>query len=223
MSIRAVTFQSIARTSSPDWYSRSVGEVEPVAVEQAPVVALEQAVQAADDLPVEALEDALRRRRGRHVLLERDDGDGDPAEDRGSRSVGGDVVGERLEGQDEPVAHDVVGHVEDVLRQDVVAAADEGERPGGEDQVDRGARAGPVGDVALELRQPVRAAGVARRGREPDGVLDQGRVDVDRVDGLLELDQVVGREDPLDRLERGRSSARRSRTPRSGSGSRRGP
>ena len=32
-----------------------------VAVEQRPVVALQQAVQPADDLPVEPLEDALRR------------------------------------------------------------------------------------------------------------------------------------------------------------------
>ena len=38
-----------------------VGEVHAVAAEQAPVVALEQAVEPADDLPVEALEDALRR------------------------------------------------------------------------------------------------------------------------------------------------------------------
>ena len=37
------------------------GEVHAVAVEQAPVVALKQAIQPADDLPVEALEDALRR------------------------------------------------------------------------------------------------------------------------------------------------------------------
>ena len=37
------------------------GEVDAVAVEQAPVVALKQAIQPADDLPVEALEDALRR------------------------------------------------------------------------------------------------------------------------------------------------------------------
>ena len=42
-----------------------VGEVDAVAPEQAPVVALEQAVEPADDRPVEALEDALRRRRGR--------------------------------------------------------------------------------------------------------------------------------------------------------------
>jgi hypothetical protein len=36
-------------------------EIDTVAVEQAPVVALEQAIQPADDLPVEALEEALRR------------------------------------------------------------------------------------------------------------------------------------------------------------------
>ncbi len=38
-----------------------VGQVDAVAAEQAPVVALEQAVERPDDLPVEALEDALRR------------------------------------------------------------------------------------------------------------------------------------------------------------------
>ena len=38
-----------------------VGKIHPVAVEQAAVVALKQAIQPADDLPVEALEDAFRR------------------------------------------------------------------------------------------------------------------------------------------------------------------
>jgi hypothetical protein len=38
-----------------------IGEVQALAPEQAPVVALEQAVEPADDLPVEPLEDALRR------------------------------------------------------------------------------------------------------------------------------------------------------------------
>jgi hypothetical protein len=38
-----------------------VGEVQPVAVEQRSIVPLEQAVEPADDLPVEPLEDALRR------------------------------------------------------------------------------------------------------------------------------------------------------------------
>ena len=38
-----------------------VGKVDPVAVEQAAIIALQQAIQPADDLPVEALQDALRR------------------------------------------------------------------------------------------------------------------------------------------------------------------
>ena len=38
-----------------------VGEVHAIAQEQAPIVTLEQAIQAADDLPLQPLEDALRR------------------------------------------------------------------------------------------------------------------------------------------------------------------
>ena len=38
-----------------------IGKVHAVAVEQAAIIALQQAIQAADDLPVEALQDALRR------------------------------------------------------------------------------------------------------------------------------------------------------------------
>jgi hypothetical protein len=38
-----------------------VREVDPLAVEERSIVALKQAVQAPDDLPVEPLEDALRR------------------------------------------------------------------------------------------------------------------------------------------------------------------
>ena len=41
-----------------------IGKIHPVAVEQAAVVALQQAIQPADDLPVEALQDAFRRCRG---------------------------------------------------------------------------------------------------------------------------------------------------------------
>ena len=66
-----------------------------------------------------------------------------------------DVVRERLEGEDEAVAQDVERHVHDVLGQRVVAAPDEGQRPGREDEIDRGARAGPEGDVALEVAESV--------------------------------------------------------------------
>ena len=111
--------------------------------------------------------------------------------------VAGDVVGERLERQHEPVAQDVERHVEHVLGQRVVAAADEGQRPGREDQVDRRARARAERDVALELGQAVRL-GRPRGRRQPDGVLDQRRVDVDAVGRLLHREQAVGRQHLLD-------------------------
>ena len=57
--------------------------------------------------------------------------------------------------QHQAVAHHVERHVEHVLRQRVVAAAHEGQRPRGQDQVDRRARAGAERDVALQLLQAV--------------------------------------------------------------------
>ena len=42
-------------------------KVNPVAPEEASVVALQQAVQTPDNLPVKPLEDALRRGRGRRT------------------------------------------------------------------------------------------------------------------------------------------------------------
>ena len=38
-----------------------VGQIDPATAQQRAVVALKQAIQAADDLPVEALQDSLRR------------------------------------------------------------------------------------------------------------------------------------------------------------------
>ena len=140
----------------------------------------------------------MRHRRGRDAL-----------EDRGQDVVGADVVREGLERQDEPVAHDVAGHVHDVLGQGVGAAADEGQGPGGEDQVDRRPRAGAERDVALELGHAEALLGCPGGGRQAHGVLDQRRVDVDLVGLALEPEQVVRREDLLDRVEVRRSSARR--------------
>src|SRR5215207_4687259 len=62
---------------------------------------------------------------------------GNALEDRGQDPVRGDVLGQRLVRQDEPVAHDVGRHVEHVLGEDVPAAPEEGERPPCEDEVDR--------------------------------------------------------------------------------------
>ena len=195
-----------------------VGEVEAVAAEQRAVVALEQAVQPADDLPVEALEDAFRRwtRTSACVLAagRRARGCG---QDRAQQVVGGDVVGQRLERQHQAVAHDVERHVEHVLRQDVVAAAHEGQGPRGQDQVDRGARAGAEGEVALEVGQP-EALRVAGRRREADRVLDERRVDVDRVGRLLELDAARRSSRTCRPARARRSCARRSTNSSVGAG-----
>ena len=85
----------------------------------------------------------------------------------------------------------------DVLGQGVVAPADEGQRPGREDEVDRRARTRPERDVALELGQAVRLGRPGGR-RQPDGVLEQGRVDVDVVGGGLHREQAIGRQDLRD-------------------------
>ena len=86
--------------------------------------------------------------------------------------VGRHAVGERVVGEHQPVPKHVGGDVEDVLRQHVVAAADQGERPGGGDEAERGAGAGavghPGGDV-LHAVLPRRAGG----HDQPDDVVDQ--------------------------------------------------
>ena len=61
VSIRAVTFQSMWRTSSPGSYSRRSAKSMPVPRKQRPVVALQQAVEPADHLPLEAVQEPLRR------------------------------------------------------------------------------------------------------------------------------------------------------------------
>ena len=68
-------------------------------------------------------------------LPEGDDGDAHGGEDGRQQLIGGDVVGQRLEREDHAVAHDVPRDVEHVLRQRVVAAAQEGQRPAGEDRL----------------------------------------------------------------------------------------
>ena len=89
----------------------------------------------------------------------------------------------------------VVGDLAQVLRERVLAAADECQRPAGEDEVDRRARAGAVGDEAGEVAEPD-GGDVARRVRELDRVLDQRRVDEDGVGRLLQPGELVG----VDRL-----------------------
>ena len=134
-------------------------------------------------------------------LPEGDDGDAHGGQDGRQQLVGGDVVGERLEREDHAVAHDVTRDVEHVLRQGVLAAAQEGQRTAGEDEVDRRPRAGAVGDVSSELGHP-EGGWIAGGGGQSDRVIGQRRVGVDAVGLRLEPEQLVGREHGMRRLHR---------------------
>ena len=113
--------------------------------------------------------------------------------------VGGDVVGERLIRQHDAVPHHVEGKLADVVRQHVVTAVQERERPGAGDEGDRGARAGPLADVPLQVAEP----GTERPpgcGYQAHGVVDDGGIDVDLPHALLHGDQVRRAEHRADRF-----------------------
>src|SRR6267143_3758459 len=61
--------------------------------------------------------------------------------------VGGDVLGERFEREDDAVAQDVEREVLDVLPGDVASAAEIGQRTAGENEVDGRTGARAVADV----------------------------------------------------------------------------
>jgi hypothetical protein len=64
-------------------------------------------------------------------------------------TVSGEIVGQRVVGQDQPVPQHVRDDLDDVLRDDVVAAADQGQGPRGGDDAQRCARRGAEGDPAF--------------------------------------------------------------------------
>jgi hypothetical protein len=66
--MRAVTFQSMVAHVVPGLVLAQIGEIDAEAVKEAAIIALEQAVQAPDDRPVQALQNPIRQvavRRGR--------------------------------------------------------------------------------------------------------------------------------------------------------------
>src|SRR2546421_7430417 len=151
--MRALTFQSMYRTSSPGSYSRMSARSMPCprkSVRYSPwsrpssrrMTVHSTRLRMASGSCCDTFLQRLRRRRD---LLEHAIDD----------LLGRDVVRQRLVRQHEPVTQHVVDEIEDVLREDVRAAAHERERAAGEDEVDRRARARAVGDVLLDLRQPV--------------------------------------------------------------------
>ena len=101
------------------------------------------------------------------VLARRDPGRHDAADDVLDHLFGRDAVGDRVEGQQHPVAEHVAGDVEDVLGDDVVAVPQQGEGPPGGDEAQGGARAGAVRDEWCQVAEAgaARARGCARTSR----------------------------------------------------------
>ena len=172
--MRAVTFQSMRRTSSPGWYSRvSPGSV-PWPGHEAQVVAVQHAVEPTGDVELEPAQHLFGRRlrpgRGessggrlghrRHRVTARCPGTGrrGAAGDRDSTRArmcsASTPSGQRLVGEHQPVAQHLGGDVEDVLGQDVVAAPQQGEGPAAGDQAEAGPRAGAVGDQPSRSGMP---------------------------------------------------------------------
>src|SRR6202521_5135832 len=109
--------------------------------------------------------------------------------------------------EDETVPDDFGRHLAQVVREDIRTTTHEGERPAGSDQVDRGARAGAVGDGGREVLEafdlPWTARVGERRGIGPNRGIDIHLSDrplhvLELVEGdhLAELDRRAG--DALD-------------------------
>src|SRR3954467_13942272 len=131
-SVRAVTFQSIARMSSPGWYSGGLARSIPVPRNSVPYSPWSR--PSSLRTTVQSSRWTTRSGAGGDgcMVSERDGGRGDALEDRravagggggggAGRGVrrgvggGGDVVVPRLVRRHEPVAHDVRRHVQHVL------------------------------------------------------------------------------------------------------------
>ena len=181
-----------------------VGEVEAGAAHQRAVVALQQAVEAAQHGPLEALEQRL----GVRSSSDRAAGSVQPLAMAGvsgasglsgtgilrhdalDHRVGVDAFGQRLVGEHEAMPQHVADQAGHVLGQGVAAAAHEGERARAFDQADGRARAGAEGQVLGDVGELV-ALRAARRADQLDRVLHQRRVDVDLAALLLQLGELA--------------------------------
>ena len=178
-----------------------VGEVEAGAAHQRAVVALQHAVEAAQDRPLHALEERLRA-----VVIDqrcrllscghdcsrapgacREPGSSHHLLDHG---VGVDAFGERFVREDEAMAQHVADQAGHVLGQRIAATAHEGQGARAFDQADGRARARAEGQVLGDVGELV-ALGAARRADQLDRVLHQRRVDVDLAAFLLQLGELA--------------------------------
>ncbi len=145
------------RTSSPGCPLADLRELGTDAERGSAVLAGEEAVHPPADLEIQRAQERLGHRPGAgavrralpredcgaHAARSHDDlGHGDDLEDGVDDGVGADVGRQRLVAEDDPVVERVAGELADVLREDVVTAADERERASRGHQRDRPSGAG---------------------------------------------------------------------------------
>src|SRR5215207_1489731 len=109
------------------------------------------------------------------------------AEHRVDDALGLHPVGQRLEAEVDPMTEHGVPQLPDVLRDDVVAALDDGHRASGLEEGDAAARAGADLDVGAELGSE-QLSDVPGRPHEADDVAADRRVDIDPPDHRLHVD-----------------------------------
>lgn len=83
------------------------------------------------------------------------------------------------------MSQDVEGEVAGILGQRIVATAQEGQGPCREHHIDGRARASAEGDQAPEIRQAEQPR-LAGGAGDPNGILNDSRVDIDRIGSLLQ-------------------------------------
>src|SRR5213075_3102621 len=154
--MRAVTFQSMARMSSPGSYSRTSSKSSPE-----PRNTLRYVPRRASSARIRALISTCfttRRTSGgtgsRCGAAEAVTPKGPlRCRERDRYDLRRDLLSIRFVGDDEPMPHDVQRHGFDVIGQDVIAAVEERVRTGREGDVDRGARRDAVGDQGFQVRE----------------------------------------------------------------------
>src|SRR5216683_907020 len=92
--------------------------------------------------------------------------------------VRGDILGERLERENDAMAQHIERQVLDVLPGHIATTAQIRERATGEDEVDGRARARAIADVLRNVADAV-LGGIPGRRREPDDVLHERWIDED--------------------------------------------
>src|SRR6185312_11777958 len=180
--MRAETFQSMSRMSSPAMYCRTSEKAIPRPLKTewyCPAIRS----RTRRSVTISILRMRLRSSRGNMTPRTTDFSEAllrhfDPLEQLAHHRLGRHLLGLRFVGQDNPVPEDVDADGLDVLGGDVAAVAQEGVRARRQVQVDRRARAGAEGDEVRQIVQPV-GFRLARGVHDVDDVVADLLVDVD--------------------------------------------